>query len=345
MRCSPAHGDIFRLAIFDQAVMRSLAPSPLCLTPPNGRGGIRHQPAIDRDHAAFDPLGDLQRASSDPRNRRRRPARIRWHWPARSPLPGRRTGSPPRPGRTPRCRGFRSRAGHWRSPTADRNSLAARAACPPSRTSAPLRDRIGDQPLDLVDRLAVDHRAALRRRFDARHPPSSRPSARPACRRTRRGCRAGRRSGWRRCRPRRALRILAIIAPSIAASRSASSRTRNGALPPSSIDELMTESAASRSSMRPTSVDPVKDSLRTRGSCRIALHTGPGSLVLIDVDDARRHARAAHDLRHAQARSAAFPRAGFRMQVQPAASAGAILRVAIAAGKFHGVISSETPIG
>ena len=37
--------------------------------------------------------------------------------------------------------------------------------------------------------------------------------------------------------------------------------------------------------------------------------------------------------------------AGLMMQVQPAASAGPILRVAIAAGKFHGVTSTETPIG
>jgi hypothetical protein len=31
--------------------------------------------------------------------------------------------------------------------------------------------------------------------------------------------------------------------------------------------------------------------------------------------------------------------------VQPAASAGAILRVAMAAGKFHGVTSAATPTG
>ena len=37
--------------------------------------------------------------------------------------------------------------------------------------------------------------------------------------------------------------------------------------------------------------------------------------------------------------------AGFKIIVQPAASAGPIFRVAIAAGKFHGVISNETPIG
>ena len=37
--------------------------------------------------------------------------------------------------------------------------------------------------------------------------------------------------------------------------------------------------------------------------------------------------------------------AGFKITVQPAARAGPILRVAIAAGKFQGVIKSETPIG
>jgi len=37
--------------------------------------------------------------------------------------------------------------------------------------------------------------------------------------------------------------------------------------------------------------------------------------------------------------------AGFNTTVQPAASAGPILRVAIAAGKFHGVASRATPTG
>ena len=37
--------------------------------------------------------------------------------------------------------------------------------------------------------------------------------------------------------------------------------------------------------------------------------------------------------------------AGFSTTVQPAASAGPILRVAIAAGKFHGVTSTATPAG
>ena len=37
--------------------------------------------------------------------------------------------------------------------------------------------------------------------------------------------------------------------------------------------------------------------------------------------------------------------AGLSTTLQPAASAGAILRVAIAAGKFHGVTSTATPMG
>ncbi len=37
--------------------------------------------------------------------------------------------------------------------------------------------------------------------------------------------------------------------------------------------------------------------------------------------------------------------AGLSTTVQPAASAGPILRVAIAAGKFHGVTSTATPAG
>ena len=37
--------------------------------------------------------------------------------------------------------------------------------------------------------------------------------------------------------------------------------------------------------------------------------------------------------------------AGFRTTVQPAASAGAILRTASASGKFHGLMAPTTPIG
>ena len=57
---------------------------------------------------------------------------------------------------------------------------------------------------------------------------------------------------------------------------SASSKTMNGALPPSSIEQDITDLAAWPSSSRPTSVEPVNESLRTRESFSIASTAGPG---------------------------------------------------------------------
>ncbi len=69
------------------------------------------------------------------------------------------------------------------------------------------------------------------------------------------------------------LRILAITAPSTAASMSASAKTMNGALPPSSIEVRSRPLADCSTSIRPTSVEPVKVSLRSRGSLMIGLET------------------------------------------------------------------------
>ena len=66
------------------------------------------------------------------------------------------------------------------------------------------------------------------------------------------------------------LRILAPLAPMMAWSRSASSKTMKGALPPSSIEVRNTCLAALPSRFAPTPVDPVKDNLRSRGSSRMA---------------------------------------------------------------------------
>ena len=61
------------------------------------------------------------------------------------------------------------------------------------------------------------------------------------------------------------LRYFDAIAPSTAASRSASSNTMNGALPPSSSDTFFTVPAHCAISDLPTSVEPVNDSFRTVG--------------------------------------------------------------------------------
>src|SRR6266478_7411675 len=62
-----------------------------------------------------------------------------------------------------------------------------------------------------------------------------------------------------------ALRYLEAMEPSTAASRSASSKTMNGALPPSSSESFLIVSAHCFMSVSPVSVEPVKESLRTAG--------------------------------------------------------------------------------
>jgi hypothetical protein len=130
----------------------------------------------------------------------------------------------------------------------------------------------------------------------------------------------------------------------MATSMSASSNTTNGALPPSSIEHLTMFSAACARSTRPVSVEPVNDSLRTRGSLR----------SVPTMSDERRDGMTfttpfgtpASSKICAMARAVSgVSFAGLRIMVQPAASAGPILRVAMAAGKFHGVTKSDTPMG
>src|SRR4030081_941348 len=138
------------------------------------------------------------------------------------------------------------------------------------------------------------------------------------------------------------LRIFAVIAPPLAASTSASSNTMKGALPPSSMAGLTTLSAASCSSLRPTSVEPVNDNTRTRGSCSIVLTTAPerrDGMTL--TTPAGTPASSSSGISASMV--SGVSEAGLSTTGQPAASAGPILRVAIAAGKFHGVTSTATP--
>ena len=115
-------------------------------------------------------------------------------------------------------------------------------------------------------------------------------------------------------------------------------------MPPSSIEQFTTWSAASLSRIRPTSVEPVNDSLRTRGSCSIADTTAPerraGSTLTAPAGTP-----ASARICPISSAVSGVSLAGFRITVQPAASAGPILRVAIAAGKFHGVTSTQMPTG
>ena len=139
-------------------------------------------------------------------------------------------------------------------------------------------------------------------------------------------------------------RILATIAPSSAASMSASSKTRNGALPPSSIETLRTSSAAWAISERPTSVEPVKLSLRRRGSeiTGSAIPPEDSPTTTFRTPSGRPHSASRSASASAES-GVSF--AGFQTIVQPAAIAGPIFRVPIAVGKFQGVMKKQGPTG
>src|SRR5271167_1312448 len=138
-----------------------------------------------------------------------------------------------------------------------------------------------------------------------------------------------------------AFRYFEAIAPLTAISISASSKTMNGALPPNSSESFLTVSAHCCISNLPTSVDPVKVSLRTVGfdvSSPPISFDGP---VTQEKTPFGTPARSANSHRANAENGVAV--AGFNTIVQPAAKAGPDLRVIIAAGKFHGVIAAHTP--
>ena len=140
-----------------------------------------------------------------------------------------------------------------------------------------------------------------------------------------------------------ALRYLEIIAPSAAASRSASSNTTKGALPPSSSESFLIVGATCFISSRPTSVEPVNESLRTTGFAHISPPIAFASPVTTLSTPGGKPARCASSA-SAKAENGVAS-AGLITTVQPAASAGATLRVIIEQGKFHGVIAAHTPTG
>ena len=117
-----------------------------------------------------------------------------------------------------------------------------------------------------------------------------------------------------------------------------------GALPPSSMEHFSTWSAACASRMRPVWVEPVKVSLRTLGWVQNVLPMPEESVEgRIDRMPSGSPARSAST--PSASADSGVSDAGRATKPQPAASAGATLRVIIAFGKFHGVIEATTPIG
>ena len=138
-------------------------------------------------------------------------------------------------------------------------------------------------------------------------------------------------------------RYFDAIAPSTAASRSASSNTMNGALPPSSSESFLIVPAHCAISTLPIAVDPVNDSFRTTGfavSSPPISAAGPVMTLKTPLGKPARSASSAS----ASAENGVCD-AGFSTTVQPAASAGPAFRVIIASGKFQGVMHATTPTG
>ena len=125
---------------------------------------------------------------------------------------------------------------------------------------------------------------------------------------------------------------------------SASSKTMKGALPPSSSANFFTVGAHCAIRMRPTSVLPVKDRWRTVSLSHSTLPMAGASVPMMTlITPAGTPARTASSA--AASAVSGVSSAGLMTTGQPAASAGATLRVIMASGKFHGVMAAHTPIG
>src|ERR1700688_1486768 len=94
---------------------------------------------------------------------------------------------------------------------------------------------------------------------------------------------------------------------------------------------------------RPTSVEPVKVIFRTSGLEVISSPIARGSPVRTLRTPAGIPARSASTARANADKG--VDSAGFTTKVHPAAKAGPAFLVIMAAGKFHGVMAQQTPIG
>src|SRR5207248_3347532 len=142
------------------------------------------------------------------------------------------------------------------------------------------------------------------------------------------------------------LRYLQSMVPATAASRSASSKTMNGALPPSSSEIFFSCFEHCSINSFPTSVEPVKPTLRTSGfDVSSPPITGASASSPVTMLKTPGGSPAASPTRATASAVSGVCSAGLSTIVLPAASAGAALRAGIAAGKFQGVIPALTPIG
>src|SRR5699024_9386567 len=98
------------------------------------------------------------------------------------------------------------------------------------------------------------------------------------------------------------------------------------------------------SSILPTGVDPVKDSFRAMPESIHGSTTSPGEVVHT-TPSTPSGSPASRSRSTTYSEVSGVRLAGLNTMVQPAAIAGPILRVAMASGKFHGVMRMHGPTG
>jgi len=126
-------------------------------------------------------------------------------------------------------------------------------------------------------------------------------------------------------------------------SRTASSRTRLGDLPPSSSITRLTVGAAWSETSTPARVDPVNETKPTFGRAAMQAPTfGRVPSVRLKTPGGT---SASSRIPANRCTDSGEISEGFNTQVQPVASTGATLAATRFIGQFQGVLSAQTPIG
>src|SRR5882757_2026816 len=115
-----------------------------------------------------------------------------------------------------------------------------------------------------------------------------------------------------------------------------------GLLPPSSSVRRLVVGAAADITIRPTSVEPVKETFLTSGWETSAAPTSPSPVRTLTTPGGT---PASSQIAATRSIVIGVCSAGFTTTVQPAASAGASLKQPVMIGKFQGRTRAATPTG
>ncbi len=193
---------------------------------------------VDPDRARFELAGDAPGTRHSPLSTCRRRGRRRCRWPARSGRPRRRTAGTPAPGRRSppgrRVRCWTGRRSRWAGRTQPAASVASSGTPPPISTRPPSSRASVDVARDALAVRLRHQRTHLRLRIVGQADADLLACARPAAS-TNPPYRTSARTGASRPRSSgQRSRRCPTATPATALSRSASSNTMCGDLPPSS---------------------------------------------------------------------------------------------------------------